>query len=183
MNQSNKPGKRALPDNPPWGEITEWMEATETISAAMTQRGRFRALRAAASEIARLYEAIFPVMDYFCESICVTCPSPCCVTAKPWFDFKDLLFFAAAEIPNPRHQTIASTDEVCAYLGPAGCTLPRIQRPFICTWYICHMWKEGWRQSKLPPKFMFFPEFEACISLIKEKRIRLENDFVKAVFP
>ena len=120
------------------------------------------------------YEAIFPLLDRACAATCPWCPMPCCLVADARFDLKDLLFIHLRRVPVPLGQPRGDGHAVCRYLGPSGCLLPRISRPWICTWYLCPMqkqWffaydKKGWRQ------------ISGAIESIKKQRNELERQYV-----
>ena len=57
--------------------------------------------------------------------------------ARVWLDFPDLLFMHLSGQALPLGQLRAQRSEACAYLGPKGCRLPRLSRPWVCTWYLC----------------------------------------------
>jgi hypothetical protein len=47
----------------------------------------------------------------------------------------DILFSLLKSIS--MEQNHSAFGQVCQYLGKRGCTLPRLSRPFLCTWYLC----------------------------------------------
>jgi hypothetical protein len=38
----------------------------------------------------------------------------------------------------------------CRYLGPRGCRLSRLDRPWVCTWYLCPTQRERLRNEDRP---------------------------------
>ena len=79
----------------------------------------------------------FPLLDELCMATCTYCPDPCCFSAYAWFDFRDLLFAHLNGLAVPPAQLMTDRKMICRYLGVRGCTLERISRPWICTWYLC----------------------------------------------
>ena len=93
-----------------------------------------------------------------------------------WADFRDLLFLHLADIPLPDGQLISRSAGHCRYAGPDGCRLERIQRPFVCTWYLCPA------QTRL---LMEQPtdkhRLATILHRIKEQRCQMEDAFIKAL--
>ena len=122
----------------PWNTPDLWQAANESLSAAIVQNQPAMAdLICRAHAIQRLYEALFPPMDGICRRTCPTCKDRCCRRAWVWADFKDLLFFHLVGIHPPKRQLLHQKGDRCRYASADGCRLNRIQRPFVCTWYLC----------------------------------------------
>ena len=68
---------------------------------------------------------------------CPTCSDPCCRRAWVFFDRTDLFFLHLRGLEVPDSQTFGPTGRVCRFLTDRGCRLPRINRPWLCNWYIC----------------------------------------------
>lgn len=163
---------------PEWGTLSEWNEVNRTLNFLLN-RYRKDMLRAVqvAHDIADALNAVFPVQDFLCSETCTHCPEPCCLNATVWLDFKDLLFFHLTGQYIPEKQLIEKTGDVCRYSSPTGCLLPRLSRPWTCTYYLC------------PPqklKLRRFPEdlirdFEEKTDLIKQKRKMLEKIFMQLI--
>jgi hypothetical protein len=77
------------------------------------------------------------MLEDLCLATCTHCTDPCCLKAYAWFDLKDLLFFHLNKLAIPPAQLMTDRKMTCRYLGVRGCTLERISRPWICTWYLC----------------------------------------------
>ena len=123
---------------PPWGTKPAWQEANRSIDH-LNQRysGKLSSVAALAVSVRVGLESIFSLLDDLCLETCPRCPDPCCLSASPWFDFCDLLFLHLNSLAIPFSQTIETPKTVCRYYSPLGCTLARISRPWICTWYLC----------------------------------------------
>ena len=122
----------------PWSSIREWQEVNQVFSH---QLGRndilFHNLKILANDLQAQLASLIPILDRLGEATCRWCPDPCCTSATPWFDFKDLLYLNLLDIRIPMGQPIDDLKMRCRYLGRRGCFLPRPVRPFICTWYLC----------------------------------------------
>ncbi|MGD8369513.1 MAG: hypothetical protein PVG78_17885 [Desulfobacterales bacterium] len=94
--------------------------------------------------------ALTPVMEDLAAAACIRCPAPCCLAARIWFDAKDLLLLHLSDRPLPPGQTIATMTDRCRYLGPRGCRLSRLDRPWVCTWYLCPTQRERLRNEDRP---------------------------------
>jgi hypothetical protein len=86
-------------------------------------------------------------MEELAAATCTRCPNPCCLTAKPWFDLKDLLVIHLSGRTPQDAQTIATMKDRCRYLGPRGCRLDRPDRPWICSWYLCPTQRDRLRKE------------------------------------
>ncbi len=171
---------RLAPSSPgiPWNRRETWAEANASLAWT---RWRAPSELALARECARKLEALLsrfsPELDRLCRLSCPWCPDPCCLRAKVWFDFTDLLFVHLSGQDIPPRQPITDWDQHCAYLGPKGCTLPRLSRPWICTWYLCLP------QRKLIVKNpLSFPlSSGTIIHDIKQQRRAMAAAFIQAV--
>ncbi len=76
-------------------------------------------------------------LDRLCRLSCPSCVDICCVRATVWYDFRDLLFLFCLQQKLPSAQIATKKGKGCDHLRAAGCELPRVVRPFVCTWYIC----------------------------------------------
>lgn len=122
----------------PWHSNAAWRGAHASLSTSLKRN--WTALsdsRRHAGQLRYLLEHLFPLMERLCRRTCPDCTDICCRRAWVWFDFKDLLFLHLAEIEIPPQQLLCEQGDRCRYAGPAGCSLERLQRPFICTWYLC----------------------------------------------
>ncbi|MBW2443331.1 MAG: hypothetical protein JRH12_22865 [Deltaproteobacteria bacterium] len=124
--------------SPPWGSAPAWQEANFSIDFHIK---RYYSHLGPVLQIAReacvRLESIFPALDAICRLTCPRCPAPCCLSASPWYDWRDLIFLHLNQLSIPPTQTISGFAETCCYISHKGCTLPRITRPWICTWYLC----------------------------------------------
>ena len=160
-----------------WPTERLWREANASLSRSLNHH------RKQLSESIRLANrlrshllSIFPIMDGLCQRTCPDCTDICCQHAWVWADFRDLLFLHLAAIPVPDRQLVGRRGDHCRYASPQGCRLERLQRPFVCTWYICPA------QTRLLSKQ---PAEQAPLSVtlgqIKIERRRMEELFIKAV--
>ena len=161
----------------PWPSDKLWSEANRAIHhVCQQQHHTLKMARKHAFQIQRHLLSIFPEMDVLCRNTCVTCKEPCCSVAKLWYDFKDLIFLNITETPIPNAQPINSYRDVCRYLGPKGCILDRISRPWICTHYICYS-QTAYLRTYDPLRLR---KMDACLFKIKQFRNGLEAEFIAA---
>jgi hypothetical protein len=104
-----------------------------------------------ALEIKGLFESISPFIESHTARVCPFCPKVCCANKHGTPEEEDYLLFSALDIePSPAE---GHPDHLCSLLGDKGCSLPRWQRPFRCTWYFCEpllasMREEGGRNYR-----------------------------------
>ena len=169
-----KPPKLA----PPWRSSSAWQEANRSIDIHIHRyRAKLRPAVAIAREVRCRLSSNFPLLNDLCMATCRYCPEPCCLTASPWYDFRDLLFLHLNCLEIPRSQPIQDDTDTCRYLGPRGCGLSRTTRPWICTWYLCptqvaNLKKRNRRQ---------WEPINQTVSEIKRGRRQLEVEFIRII--
>ena len=127
------------PRLPPWTRPAAWQAVMAALDHHLSLP-HFRCrdeVRQKAGAISHLMARLDRPMDAVSRVTCAECGDPCCLRATLWFDFVDLLVMRSTCQPWPPGQPMAAVGARCRYLGPTGCRLPRIQRPWICTWYLC----------------------------------------------
>lgn len=164
---------------PPWAQPAQWIEAHKHLTGLCAAReAELGTLRLKAAQLVRALQlAVFPVMDQLCAETCPMCPDPCCLRAKPWFDFRDLILMHLAGLAIPEAQVLEDMTSTCRYSGPHGCTLPRSSRPWICTWYLCPAQKARLGQG---PKTVR-TSLTLTLQEVKKGRKELEDRFIELV--
>jgi hypothetical protein len=124
---------------PPWASSSQWREANAAIDHLIDVHdvAHLQPIERRALGIRDRLESVSPVMEQLCGSTCPQCHKPCCRVAKPWFDLRDLLFLHFTKSAIAPSQPIRNSRDHCRYLTSHGCSLPRIERPWICIWYLC----------------------------------------------
>jgi len=91
--------------------------------------------------IRQKYEAMSEPIENVCSHTCLYCEDICCKRATIWFDLKDLLYIYFGLNRFPVSQMIkkkgGTQEKACCHFSEKGCTLERIDRPFVCIWYFC----------------------------------------------
>jgi hypothetical protein len=119
-------------------EDRNWARSNTALRRWITARSEvFADAVLAAASVRRQLEKIFPILDDLASATCPWCPEPCCIANRVWFDFRDILFFHLSRIPIPPGPVKGVEKEPCRYLAAHGCILPRLQRPWACTQYLC----------------------------------------------
>jgi len=122
----------------PWPTQALWIEAQEALRYSLAPGSdRMAAARQTAYRLAHQLDLLADRFDQLAATTCDDCLDPCCRHAKVWLNFQDLLFIHLHHETLPPYQLRRNLDEPCRFLGSRGCTLPRLSRPWICTWYIC----------------------------------------------
>jgi hypothetical protein len=160
----------------PWSSLHQWQEINTSIQI-LSHIHRFefnRQLKPVIEQITNQLISINNLLDHLSQVSCPRCPAPCCLSAKIWFDLKDLLFMHLREAAFPVSQPLSQSTDTCRYLRPKGCALPRIIRPWICTWYLCPTQMAIIRSGREP----VFKTLPPQISALKILRNRLEDRFI-----
>lgn len=159
---------------PPWHTAEQWREINVTFGYLKRRYGtELNRAQTLAVELQARLTSIFSLMDELCRCTCLSCPKPCCQAATVWFDFQDLLFLHLAGHSPPISQPLHSNGGRCRFLDPGGCRLPRILRPWICTWYLC------------PAQTSVLHKHRRCLddAFLQIKRFRglMEDEFVSVI--
>ena len=164
--------------SPPWGSDADWRAANISIEYHLN---RYYQDLTPAIHIARdIHTRLAPILDVLDDLnriTCPRCPDVCCLAASPWYDLRDLIFLHLNRLSIPRTQTIAGIKETCGYAGYRGCTLPRIIRPWICTWYLCPTQTANIskRQNRS------WQSLSRVFGEIKALRKELEDEYISAI--
>jgi len=162
----------------PWKTPALWQEANNSLRRSVSRhRRRLAEPIRLANRLRRRLQSIFPLMDELCLQTCPACPDVCCGHAWVWADLKDLLFFHLADIPVPDRQLLSRRGEHCRYAGSRGCRMDRLQRPFVCAWYLCPAQIRLLREHPAN-----HARLTATLQQIKIERRLMEDLFIRAVF-
>ena len=162
----------------PWATPQAWLGANQSLKFHQRiYHHEFEPVTSLAQKLKRRLESIFSDLDKLCIDSCPWCPEPCCLNASVWFDFKDLLFLHFNQQPIPPAQPKANPNTPCRYLGPRGCRLTRLARPWICTWYLCPTQTAKLRNGHQEKRKLI----NRAMAQIKSERNVLENEFIRIV--
>lgn len=95
------------------------------------------ALQRAARPFLEAFDRIDPFIQSYTELICPTCWNVCCAQIHGLPEFADVVGFRALGLFVPDYDLTRDLNGPCQFMGDRGCLLPRIQRPYRCTWYFC----------------------------------------------
>ncbi|MGB5984511.1 MAG: hypothetical protein WBG37_04335 [Desulfobacterales bacterium] len=167
-----KPGLASIP----WSYSEQWQEANFSLKQIIARAGRgLDGSRDLAVQLSAAYRSIFPDLDRLCRVTCPRCRDNCCRRAWVWFDFKDLLFLNLARLPIPPGQLLTQRGERCRYITTSGCCLDRLQRPFVCTWYLCPTQTRRLDRQSADGKVMI----QHRLADIKHLRRKMESVFIQ----
>jgi len=165
--------------SPPWGSVPAWQEANTSIDFHLKRYfSRLKPALQNARETRIRLESIFPSLDDLCRMTCPRCPDACCLSASPWYDLRDLIFLHLNHLSIPLTQTIPGLQETCCYISHTGCTLPRITRPWICTWYLCPAQTANLKDRS----FNQWQALSRVLGEIKACRKEMEAEFIRVIF-
>jgi len=164
--------------SPPWGSVPAWQEANLSIDFHLKRYyPRLKPAMQIARETRIRLESIFPLLDDLYLMTCPRCPDACCLSASPWYDLRDLVFLHLNHLSIPLTQTIQGFKETCCYLSHKGCTLPRITRPWICTWYLCPAQTANVKDRSANQ----WQTLSRVLGDIKARRKQLEDEFIRVI--
>jgi len=163
---------------PPWGSKVKWKIVNRDLDYLIYRH--YDVLKDAvmlARDLQVRMVSIFSLLDDLCRVTCPWCPDPCCLAARAWIDFKDLLFLHLAGHPVPPEQLLSNFKESCRYWSPRGCMLPRISRPWVCTWHLCPTQKVNLRRKA--PSVQ--EKMRHAVQRITAGRKVMETEFIRIV--
>ena len=162
----------------PWPSRKLWLAAHQAVDDHLQRYSAdLKPLKRRAKALKSCLTDIFPIMDDLCAHSCPWCSDPCCLKASVWFDFKDLLFMQFNQLTIPPCQPKANLKSPCCYLGSKGCRLPRLNRPWICTWYLCPTQTAILRKDLLAEH----ESLKQAFVQIKSERNRLESEYIRII--
>jgi hypothetical protein len=163
---------------PPWHSIASWQEANQSLNFLMKKNlSELDRAMALAQKLQTRLASLFSIIDDLCKVTCPWCPDPCCLTAKVWIDFKDLLFLHLGGHPIPPEQLLPNFEKVCRFWSLKGCVLPRMTRPWVCTWYMCPSQTANLRRKSRHTQ----DKFSRLIKDVKDCRTEMEAEFIRVV--
>ncbi len=104
----------------------------------------------AAAELKRLLIEHSQLIEEHTVAACPHCTNVCCRQKHCLFREKDVVYLIALGEEVPIRDETMPPDGPCQFMGPAGCMLPRWQRPFRCTWFFCEPLLQALHDA--PPK-------------------------------
>ncbi len=139
VNKTYPAAYKSTANTPLWALPSAWHEANKAIDHLIRIYDKqLETAKSLAITVQKNIETISPILDQLNSLTCPWCPDPCCITTKIWFDFKDLVFLHLNGLDIPSAQLIKNIKgSSCHYKSSKGCTLNRINRPWVCTWYLC----------------------------------------------
>ncbi len=90
-----------------------------------------------AQEYKKAFDALDPLIQYHTSRVCPYCGMVCCANKHGFPAFEDLVGILAMGLDLPEYRFDVNENDMCQFMGPEGCLLPRHQRPYRCTWYFC----------------------------------------------
>ena len=103
--------------------------------------------------------------------------TPAATTPKSGWISRTCSFIHLHHETLPPHQLRRNLYERCRFLGLHGCTLPRLSRPWICTWYICPTQRQALERD-VPGGMV---QLTAMMSRVKFLREEMEQRFLTAL--
>jgi len=83
-----------------------------------------------------LFEEVSPLIEDYTSKVCPSCKDVCCKQRHAYYDGEDRIYISALGLSFPEYSE-RDLEEPCEFLSSDGCSRPRWQRPFRCTWYFC----------------------------------------------
>lgn len=158
-----------------WGSPDSWSQANRTIRHLLAIHGtRLGVVVRTADRIRQYMADLEPFLEGLCNRTCRFCPDACCLGARVWYDYRDLVFLHITRQSIPAAQPQIPRNAVCRFLGVRGCRIERLKRPWICTRYLCPTQTTRLRR-RAPDRLDWFSEM---IRVIKHARIGMEKDFI-----
>ncbi len=164
----------------PWQRPDQWEQINNSIThLSGLYKNQFQSVVVMAKQIQLNFEQLSDPIEQICDQTCGACNDICCEHATIWFDLKDLLYVHFAMDTKPESQIekkqSSQGKQVCCHFSRIGCVLPRIQRPFICTWYFCPSQTQYFKMIGQKVK----RQIERDLFEIKMLRKKIELEFIR----
>ncbi|MGC8736368.1 MAG: hypothetical protein ACP5SG_06285 [Dissulfurimicrobium sp.] len=83
------------------------------------------------------FDRLDPFIQSYTAKVCPYCGTVCCAMRHGVPEFADIVGFLAMGLDVPLYDLSRDMGGACQFMGKAGCSLRRIERPYRCTWYFC----------------------------------------------
>ncbi len=90
-----------------------------------------------AQAMKQCYDDFDPFIQHYTSKVCPYCGTVCCANKFGFPEFADIVSFLSLDLSIPEYDLDVDEEAICQFIGEKGCILPRIQRPYRCTWYFC----------------------------------------------
>lgn len=90
-----------------------------------------------ARQLQEILTLLSPIIEEYTQKVCPDCTDVCCKQKHGMLLEKDVAYLTTLGMDVPSPDLTRPPDAPCRFLGPAGCTKPRWQRAWKCTWYFC----------------------------------------------
>lgn len=164
----------------PWSDKKEWSQVGLFFERSLASVSPSSDIFIIQSTIKSYLFEVDTLLSGVCESICSQCKDVCCKKATVWYDFRDLVFLSLSMGAIPREQIRKDHCSICIHLSSHGCRLPRAERPFICTWYICPAFKLAIQSGIVAADTLNC--IKNKLEVLQVERKKLEECFVKLVY-
>lgn len=88
-------------------------------------------------ELQQAFAIIDPFIQSYTAITCPYCAVVCCANRHGMPTFGDIITFLAMKYEIPHYDLTIDPGASCQFMGNKGCVLPRVIRPYRCTWYFC----------------------------------------------
>jgi len=135
------------------------------------------AVSTSVKELARQVEAkvadLSLLIEKYTSVACPSCLSVCCINRHSHHDSSDLALLHALGYAAPALGPGLDDAAPCGFLGARGCMLPRIMRPYRCTWYFCDALLNLLRDAPVRE----YRVFMNVLSGLTDKRLEMLREF------
>jgi hypothetical protein len=156
---------------------SQWREVIAGLNTrmAMLDQGSLRSL---ARQIREAVQWLDPIMTKYCDVTCPGCDDPCCRANAIFYNRTDMLSLLASGISPPPGQTRTRPLQPCRYLTSNGCCLQRMERPYVCVWFLCEAQMKMFKDESGSTQRQLIKSLE-CIRM---NRLRIESLY-ESLFP
>ncbi len=114
-----------------------WRTVEEIKTFFREHQGEMEEVNAKALQFKQAFAEIDPLIQEYTAKVCPYCGNVCCCNKHGFPEFADVVAIIAMVGKLPEYDLSVDERAMCQFMGERGCTLPRIQRPYRCTWYFC----------------------------------------------
>ncbi len=115
------------------------------VDLAIQEGGAYsRMIRDLGAQVLETFEALDPLIQELTSRVCPYCGTVCCINRHGLPDLDDVVVIRAMGLDLPSYDLSRRGADICQFIGPKGCVLPRARRPYRCTWYFCDPLRLQW---------------------------------------
>ncbi len=114
-----------------------WRQIDELVEFFSSNSQELSMVKSSVPALVAAFDKLDPLIQSYTAKVCPYCGTVCCANKFGFPEFADVVVFLSLGLDIPDYNLDVDEEAICQFIGEKGCVLPRIQRPYRCTWYFC----------------------------------------------